>query len=179
MSSCVSLGILILVVLRAVHLVAASREKWFTTTLQSLEGSPKQCNERRALALVERIPVVRRRRTGKQAPSLPRSRRYDFDFWGKAGGRRKPGRKRKTDAVAADAKEEQLLAQTRANNERSVELCRALLVELDEEDLRRRLSESRYNRGGSARELKEKMVAHVVLDDRWLFEAVSASHVPP
>ena len=100
------------------------------TMLQSLEGSPEQCNERRALALVERIPVARRRRTGKQAPSSPRSRRYDFDFWGKADGRRKPGRKRKTGALAADAKEEQLLAQTRADNERPVELYQALLVEL-------------------------------------------------
>ena len=125
--------------------------------LQSLEGSPKQCNERRALALVERIPVARRRRTGKQAPSLPRSRRYDFDFWGKAGGRRKPCRERNTDAVAADAKEEKLLAQTRADNKRSMELCRELLVEMDEGDLRRRLSDSGHNIGGSARDHEGKI----------------------
>ena len=34
----------------------------------------------------------RRRLVGKQTAPPLRNRRYDFDFWGVAGGRRKPGR---------------------------------------------------------------------------------------
>ena len=105
---------------------------------------------------------------------LPRSRRYDRDFWGKAGGRRRPGRRKVGDKEAADAEEETLLAQTRQDNARDLEQCRNLLMEMDQVELRRRLLGCRYNFGGSANELEARMAQHAVLDDRWLQEAAEA-----
>ena len=105
---------------------------------------------------------------------VPRSRRYDRDFWGKAGGRRRPGRRKVGAEEAADAEEETLLAQTRQDNARDLEQCRNLLMEMDQVELRRRLLGCRYNCGGSANESEARMAQHAVLDDRWLQEAAEA-----
>ena len=105
---------------------------------------------------------------------LPQSRRYDRDFWGKVGGRRRAGRPKVGAKEAADAEEETLLAQTRQDNARDLEQCRNLLMEMDQEELRRRLSDCRYNFGGSAKEFEARIAQQAVLDDRWLQEAAEA-----
>ena len=106
---------------------------------------------------------------------LPRSCRYDVEFWGKAGGRRKAGRKRAgTPAGAADDK---LLPETLRNNQWDLQRCRCLLVELDDEDLRARLLASRWNAGGSGKALVADMASGRALDDRWLKEAAAAFNV--
>ncbi|MCH2137404.1 MAG: hypothetical protein MK101_12660, partial [Phycisphaerales bacterium] len=104
--------------------------------------------------------------------------RYDSAFWGTAGGRRRAGKRKAADAEAALAEEEQAMSQTRANNVRSLEACRALLVELGDDELRRRLLNSRYNTGGSRAELDAKVMAGRALDDNWVEEAAAAFHVP-
>ena len=102
----------------------------------------------------------------------PRSRRYDFDVWGKAGGRRKPGRRKKDSQKSADL-ERQELEQTIADNRLDRERCRELLTQMDEEDLRQRLANSRWNPGHRSR---GNDGCHA-LDDNWLAEACAAFNV--
>ena len=98
-----------------------------------------------------------------------------MDFWGKAGGRRRPG-KRKAGAAAA-AEDERLLAETQRNNQQDLQRCRELLVNLDEEELRSRLLASRWNDGGSVKALLVDIASGRTLDDRWLREAAAAFNV--
>ena len=123
--------------------------------------------------------AVRRRCSEKQGlrqpEDRPRNRRYDVDFWGKAGGRRKPGRKK--GGAAAAAGDERLLAETLRDNEMDSQRCRELLVALDEEELRSRLVASRWNDGGSVKALVADMASGRALDGRWLREAAAAFNV--
>ena len=98
-----------------------------------------------------------------------------MDFWGKAGGHRKAGRKRA--GAAAAAEDERLLAETRRDNQQDLQRCRELLVNLDEEDLRSRLVASRWNDGGSVKALLVDIASGRTLDDRWLREAAAAFNV--
>ena len=122
-----------------------------------------------------------RRCSKRQAPTqpedLPRNRRYDVDFWGVAGGRRKPGRKNAGAAVAAA--DEGLLAETQRNNQKDLQRCRELLVGLDEEEPRSRLVASRWNDGGEVcvEALVAAMASGWASGDRWLREAAAAFNV--
>ncbi len=103
----------------------------------------------------------------------PRSERYDFDFWGKAGGRRKPGRKKPAASNEAD------VAQLRVNNVRDLQQCRELLLAMEIDDLRGRLLGSRWNfPSGSFDALRKAIDANRALDDLWLSEAADAFGVP-
>ena len=98
-----------------------------------------------------------------------------MDFWGKAGGHRKAGRKGA--GAAAAAADERLLAETQRDNQQDLQRCRELLVNLDEEELRSRLVASRWNDGGSVKTLVADMDSGRALDDRWLREAAAAFNV--
>ena len=123
----------------------------------------------------------RRRLAMKQPPA--RSQRYDLDFWGKAGGRKRAGRKpqARTDQEELTSGQRQ---QVQANNKRDLERCRTLLLSLDWEDLKQRLLQSRWNPGHEGQRWDEeagwlaKDGETVVLDDSWLQEACRAFNVP-
>jgi len=109
---------------------------------------------------------------------VSRSRRYDLGFWGRAGGRRKPGRRAAADEAARAAAEgESAMEQMRLDNQRDLERCRSLLVEMGEEDLRQLLMRSRFNFGGSVVDITQRMSENTALDDKWLEEAAAAFHV--
>ena len=94
-----------------------------------------------------------------------------------AGGRRKPGRvneKENKEAVAA----RKLIAQHALDNEKDPEKCRALCMDLDDDDLRRRLEKSRWNFQGTVKKLQLEIRANRALDDFWLLEAANAYGVP-
>ena len=77
------------------------------------------------------------------APLASASRRYQPDFWGQAGGRRRAGRK-KASAVGGDEVDggaEQVLL----DNEWQLDLCRQLCLSLEEDDLRERLRNGRWS----------------------------------
>ena len=106
-----------------------------------------------------------------------RSRRYDTDFWGLRGGRRKPGRKKAGVASEQDtskASKEQMVL----DNTRDAQACVELLASLSADDLRARLLKSRYNFSGRRREQLEAIKANTQLDDNWLEEAAEALCVP-
>ena len=120
-----------------------------------------------------------RRRLAKKQSIVP-SQRYDPAFWGKAGGRRRAGRKPRAAAPAAevDAPKQQ---QTQADNKRDYEECRLLLLSLEESDLRERLEKSRWNPGHEGQRWDEMagwtargVGESVALDDNWLHEACLA-----
>ena len=94
----------------------------------------------------------------------PRCQRYDPDFWCLGGGRGKRGRK--SDAEKAAAEDELLLAQTRADSEHNLSRCRELLVEMDAEELKRRLTGCRWNLGGSGAAHTFAIQEGKALDDR-------------
>ena len=76
---------------------------------------------------------ARRRMVQKQ--SALQSRRYDPEFWGIAGGRKKAGRKAKGVAEAPQA-DAAMLVQLRADSRHNLERCRALLLTLGDADLK-------------------------------------------
>ena len=96
-----------------------------------------------------------------------RSRRYDLGFWEQLGGHR-----------IWEEEDGDVLEQTRLDNQRDLERCRALLLEMTEEDLHEILMRSRFNVGGSATEHNAAIDAHKAVDDKWLDEAAAAYHVP-
>ena len=123
---------------------------------------------------------ARRRCSKKQGATQPGDRalndRYHVDFWGKAGGRRKPGRKKA--GAAAVAGDEKLLAETQRNNEKDLRLCRELLVTLDEEVLRSRLVASRWDEAGCSKALAADMASGRALDELRRETAPAARLVP-
>ena len=102
--------------------------------------------------------------------------------WGQVGGRRKRGRRAQAEKAASRTEKEEedgdVLEQTRLDNQRDLERCRALLLEMTEEDLQGILMRSRFNVGGSATEHNAAIDAHKAVDDKWLDEAAAAYHVP-
>ena len=75
--------------------------------------------------------------------------------------------------------DERLFEWAREDNARDLRRCRELLVELDEDDLRSRLSAGTWNaRHGSQQSQREMdMQSGKILDDRWLQEAAAAFQV--
>ena len=69
-------------------------------------------------------------------------------------------------------------AQNKAGTTKDLERCRAFCLELDEDDLRARLSTSRRNRGGKAKDIETDIKECRAVDDRWLQEAAEAFGVP-
>ena len=118
----------------------------------------------------------------KQKPQPLRSRRYDLGFWGQVGGRRKRGRRAQAEKAASRTEKEEedgdVLEQTRLDNQRDLERCRALLLEMTEEDLQGILMRSRYNHSGGSTEHNAAIGAHKAVDDKWLDEAAAAYLVP-
>ena len=70
------------------------------------------------------------------------------------------------------------MEQTRLDNQRDLDRCRSLLVEMEDTELREVLRASRYNAGSQAAKLNANILAHRVVDDKWLEEAAAALHVP-
>ena len=91
-----------------------------------------------------------------------------------AGGRRKPGRVNEKENKEAVAAQDRLTAQHALDNEKDPDKCRALCMDLDDDDLRRRLEKSRWNFQGSVQKLQLEIRANRVLDDFWLLEAANA-----
>ena len=75
--------------------------------------------------------------------------------------------------------DERLFEWAREDNARDLRRCRELLVELDEDDLRSRLSAGTWDaRHGSNKSQREvDMQSGKILDDRWLEEAAAAFQV--
>ena len=96
-----------------------------------------------------------------------RSRRYDLGFWEQLGGHR-----------IWEEEDGDVLEQTRLDNQRDLERCRALLLEMTEEDLQGILMRSWYNHSSSATEHNAAIHAHKAVDDQWLDEAAAAYRVP-
>ena len=69
------------------------------------------------------------------------------------------------------------MKQMRVDNERDLERCRGLLIDMDEEDIRQTLMRSRFNFGGSVVEINKRIAANTAVDDKWLEEAAAAFHV--
>ena len=127
-----------------------------------MQRPPTQANNGNMDASVESLGQYQRKRIGrKQKPQASckrqpplRSRRYDLGFWGQVGGRRKRGRRAQAEKAASRTEKEEedgdVLEQTRLDNQRDLERCRALLLEMTEVDLLGLLVRSRFSVGGSA-----------------------------
>ena len=155
-----------------------------------MQRPPTQANSGDMDASAESLGQYQHKRIGRKQKPQPsckrqpplRSRRYDLGFWGQVGGRRKRGRRAQAEkALSRTEKEEEdadVLEQRRLDNQRDLERCRALLLEMTEEDLQGILMRSRFNVGGSATEHNAAIDAHKAVDDKWLDEAAAAYHVP-
>ena len=148
-----------------------------------MQRPPTQANSGNMDASAESLGQYQYKRIGrKQKPQALRSRRYDLGFWGQVGGRRKRGRRARAEKAASRTEKEEedgdVLEQTRLDNQRDLERCRALLLEMTEEDLQGILMRSRFDVGGTATEHNAAIDAHKAVDDKWLDEAAAAYHVP-
>ena len=155
-----------------------------------MQRPPTQANSGNMDASAESLGQYQYKRIGRKQKPQPsckrqpplRSRRYDLGFWGQVGGRRKRGRRAQAEKAASRTEKEEedgdVLEQTRLDNQRDLERCRALLLEMTEEDLQGILMRSRFNLGGSATEHNAAIDAHKAVDDKWLDEAAAAYHVP-
>ncbi|CAK0803316.1 unnamed protein product [Prorocentrum cordatum] len=103
--------------------------------------------------------------------------RYAADFWGLAGGRGKPGRRKRT--AAADEGPQVECRDYSNCNQRNEDACKDLLISLATDDLRGRLTRSRYDLESARRSERLRQIeAGKALDDDWLGEAASAFNVP-
>ena len=83
------------------------------------------------------------------------------------------------ESAAQEELDDKQMAQNRADNVRCLEQCRELLLELDDEEIRRRLLVSRWNTGGKAQHsVHARIEANQTVNDHWLLEACDAFHVP-
>ena len=111
----------------------------------------------------------RQRRRDVQLPGELRSRRYDPEFWGCAGGRRAPGRNGHSVKISDVERRQNVV-----DNVRCPDRCRKLLMDLDDEVIGYRLEKSRYNLGGSNAFRGLPVSQGDCLDDNWLEEALAA-----